>query len=212
MSFEAFRRGSESRSLALVPPPERAPSLILSVARQDFAGAAHLLCNFHACGPLPGSTPRSVGTQVLFGARVGRRSAWQPIVLIELEGVKHRRRTTVACKERKQDRYGRFVAVCSNAGIDLNTWSVAEAEPSLTGSTPLRSSSRRGGTGGEARRRGLDPRRGHTGPRALRQAYQTNPAQKGHLAPSPPKGLATHPQSIESYPPNRVGASVPTSG
>ena len=49
------------------PRPRRpkGPSLILSVARQDLAGAARLLCNFHACGPLPGSTPGSAEAQVL---------------------------------------------------------------------------------------------------------------------------------------------------
>ena len=38
------------------PRHRKGPSLILSVARQDLAEAARLLCNFHACGPLPGST------------------------------------------------------------------------------------------------------------------------------------------------------------
>ena len=36
---------------------------------------------------------------LLFGAQVGRRSAWQPFVFIELEGVKHRRRTTARDRE-----------------------------------------------------------------------------------------------------------------
>ena len=45
---------------------------------------------------------------------------------------------------------------------------------------------------------GLDPRRDHPGPGPLRQAHGTSPAQKGHLAPPPPKRLATHPQSVES--------------
>ena len=43
-----------------------------------------------------------------------------------------------------------------------------------------------------------DPRRDHPGPGPLRQAHETSPAQKGHLAPPPPKRLATHPQSVES--------------
>ncbi len=49
------------------PRPRRlkGPSLILSVARQDRVEAARLLCNFHACGPAPGSMPGSVGAQVL---------------------------------------------------------------------------------------------------------------------------------------------------
>ena len=47
------------------PRHRKGPSLILSVARQDLAGAARLLCNFHACGPAPGSTPGSAEAQVL---------------------------------------------------------------------------------------------------------------------------------------------------
>ena len=49
------------------PRPRRpkGPGLILSVARRDLAGAARLLCNFHACGPVRGLTPGSVGAQVL---------------------------------------------------------------------------------------------------------------------------------------------------
>ena len=59
------------------PRPRRPKdlNLILSVARQGLAGetvarqglavVAGLLCNFHAYGPLPGSTPGSVGAQVL---------------------------------------------------------------------------------------------------------------------------------------------------
>ena len=38
----------------------------------------------------------------------------------------------------------------------------------------------------------------HPGPGPLRQAHETSPAQKGHLAPPPPKRLPTHPQSVES--------------
>ena len=47
---------------------------------------------------------------------------------------------------------------------------------------------------------GLDPRRDHPGPRTLRQAHQTSPAEKGHLATLPAKRLAAHPQSVESRP------------
>ncbi len=38
------------------------------------------------------------------------------------------------------------------------------------------------------------------GARAIRPAYQTSPAEKGHLAPIPPKRLAAHPQSVETSP------------
>ena len=49
------------------PRPRRpkGPGLILSVARRDLAGAARLLCNFHACGPEPGLTLGSAEAQVL---------------------------------------------------------------------------------------------------------------------------------------------------
>ena len=62
--FEVSRRQRKPFSR---PRPRRpkGPGLILSVARQDLAGAARLLCNFHACGPAPGSTQGSVGAQVL---------------------------------------------------------------------------------------------------------------------------------------------------
>ena len=40
---------------------------------------------------------------------------------------------------------------------------------------------------------GLDPRRDCPGPGPLRQAHETSPAEKGHLAPTPPKRSATHP-------------------
>ena len=62
--FEVSRRQRKPFSR---PRPRRpkGPGLILSVARRDLAGAARLLCNFHACGPAPGSTPGSVGAQVL---------------------------------------------------------------------------------------------------------------------------------------------------
>ena len=43
----------------------KGPSLILSPARQDLAEAAHPWCDFHACGPPPGSTLASVDAQVL---------------------------------------------------------------------------------------------------------------------------------------------------
>ena len=46
---------------------------------------------------------------------------------------------------------------------------------------------------------GLDPHRDHPGPRTLRQAHDTSPAEKGHLAAHPPKRLAAHPQSVESH-------------
>ena len=63
--IETSRRGGESRSLALVPAARKAPASFSRVARRDLAGAARLLCNFHACGPEPGSMPGSVGAQVL---------------------------------------------------------------------------------------------------------------------------------------------------
>ena len=47
---------------------------------------------------------------------------------------------------------------------------------------------------------GLDPRRDHPGPWALRQAHETTSAEKGHLAPPPAKRLETHSQSLESHP------------
>ena len=60
---------------------------------------------------------------------------------------------------------------------------------------------------------GLDPRRDHPGSGPLRQAYQTCPAEKGHLAPPPPKRLATHPQSVRITPGrDQVRVSMPTSG
>ena len=46
------------------PPPERPRPHSLRGAPGS-RGAARLLCNFHACGPLPGSAPGSTETQVL---------------------------------------------------------------------------------------------------------------------------------------------------
>ena len=48
---------------------------------------------------------------------------------------------------------------------------------------------------------GLDPRRGHPGTRALRQAHETLPAEKGHLAATTPKRLEANAQSLnQPYP------------
>ena len=47
---------------------------------------------------------------------------------------------------------------------------------------------------------GLDPCRNNAGARALRPRQALRQASKGHLAPTPSTGLATNPQSLESYP------------
>ena len=66
--FEWVIRGLPAgrRKLFSGPRPRhpKGPSLILSPECQDLAGAARLLCNFPACGPVPGSTLGSVEVQV----------------------------------------------------------------------------------------------------------------------------------------------------
>ncbi len=47
---------------------------------------------------------------------------------------------------------------------------------------------------------GLDPCRNHPGTRTLRQAHETCPTEKGHLAPPTQKKLETNPQQLKSAP------------
>ena len=59
---------------------------------------------------------------------------------------------------------------------------------------------------------GLDPCRNRPGTRTLRQAHETRPTEKGHLASPPQKKLETNPQQLKSDPPSRLGRTITRQG